>query len=101
MGSYAKERARERLADLAGQGLDQPTLWRESSEILAPAVPHYMSPCWYTLDPASLLVTSHFQSELPELPPEWLAQEYYEDDFHDIAGVARSERGLSTLLEAT
>jgi DNA-binding CsgD family transcriptional regulator len=101
MGSYAKERARERLADLAGQGLDLPTLWRESNEILAPAVPHYMSPCWYTLDPASLLVTSHFQSELPELPPEWLAQEYYEDDFHDIAGVARSERGLSTLLEAT
>ena len=64
MGSYAKERARERLADLAGQGLDLPTLWRESNEILAPAVPHYMSPCWYTLDPASLLVTSHFQSEL-------------------------------------
>jgi DNA-binding CsgD family transcriptional regulator len=101
MGSYAMERARERLTDLAGQGLDLPTLWRESNEILAPAVPHYMSPCWYTLDPASLLVTSHFQSELPELPPEWLAQEYYEDDFHNIASVARSERGLSTLFEAT
>jgi DNA-binding CsgD family transcriptional regulator len=60
-----------------------------------------MSPCWYTLDPASLLVTSHYQAELDELPPEWLAHEYYEDDFHSMAGVARSARGLSTLHEAT
>jgi DNA-binding CsgD family transcriptional regulator len=28
------------------------------------------------------------------------AHEYYEDDFHDMAGVARSERGISTLHEA-
>jgi DNA-binding CsgD family transcriptional regulator len=81
--------------------LDLPTLWQESNEILAVAVPHYLSPCWYTLDPASVLVTSHFQAELPELPPEWLAHEYYGDDFHSIASVARSERGLSTLFEAT
>ncbi len=59
-----------------------------------------MSPCWFTLDPASLLLTSHFQAELPEFPPEFLAGEYYEEDFHDMAGVARSERGWSTLHEA-
>lgn len=85
----------------AGQGLDLPAFWRESSQALASAVPHYMSPCWFTLDPASLLVTSHYQAELPELPAQWLAQEYYEEDFHDIAGVARSQRGMSTLFEAT
>ena len=101
MGWYAKERARERIAELGGRGLDLPTFWRESTDALAAAVPHYMSPCWFTLDPASLLVTSHYQPELLEIPPEWLAHEYYEDDFHDIAGVARSERGLSTLHEAT
>lgn len=101
VGWYAKERARDRIAELAGQGWDLPTFWRESTEAVASAVPHYMSPCWYTLDPASLLVTSHFQAELPELPPEWLAHEYYESDFHDITSVARSERGLSTLHEAT
>jgi hypothetical protein len=28
------------------------------------------------LDPASLLVTSHFNEHMPELPPEWLAQEH-------------------------
>jgi DNA-binding CsgD family transcriptional regulator len=36
-----------------------------------------------------------------QLPPEWLAHEYYEDDFHHLADVARSARGISTLHEAT
>jgi DNA-binding CsgD family transcriptional regulator len=101
MGWYAKERARDRLADLAGMGLDLPTFWREATEIVTTAVPHYQSPCWYTLDPASLLITSHYQTELPELPAEWVAFEYYEDDFHNIASVARSEHGISTLHDAT
>jgi DNA-binding CsgD family transcriptional regulator len=101
VGLYAKERARERIARLAGQGLDLVTFWRESSDVVATAVPHYMSPCWFTLDPASLLATSHYQDGLPEIPPEWLAHEYYEDDFHKMADVARSERGVSTLYEAT
>lgn len=101
MGSYAKERAGERIVELARQVLDLPTFWRESSDAIAAAVPHFLSPCWFTLDPASLLVTSHYQAEIPELPPEWLAHEYYEDDFHKIADIARSERGVSTLHEAT
>jgi len=101
VGLYAKERARERIARLAGQGLDLVTFWRESSDVVATAVPHYMSPCWFTLDPASLLATSHYQDGLPEIPPEWLAHEYYEDDFHKMADVARSESGVSTLHEAT
>jgi DNA-binding CsgD family transcriptional regulator len=101
VGSYAKERAAERIASLALQGFDLPTFWSESTEAVAAAVPHYMSPCWFTLDPASLLVTSHYQAELPELPPEWIAQEYYEDDFHNISSVARSAAGISTLHEAT
>ena len=102
MGRYAKERARERIAQLAGQGLDLVTFWSESRDVLAPAVPHYLVPCWFTLDPASLLTTSHYDHDLiPDLPPEWLAHEYYGDDFHDMAGVARSERGTSTMHEAT
>ena len=101
MGWYAKERARDRIADLAGMGHDLPTFWREATQVVATAVPHYQSPCWYTLDPASLLITSHYQSELPELPAEWVAQEYYEDDFHNISSVARSKEGISTLHDAT
>ncbi len=101
MSGYAKQRARDTIARLAGQGLDLVTFWREVSEVVARVVPHYMTPCWFTLDPASLLVTSHYQTEIIELPPEWLAHEYFQDDFHKLADVARSERGISTLHEAT
>ena len=101
MSAYAMDRARDKIASLAGQGLDLVTFWHASSEVVASVVPHYMTPCWYTLDPASLLVTSHYQTNFFELPPEWLAHEYFEDDFHKLADVARSRRGISTLHEAT
>jgi DNA-binding CsgD family transcriptional regulator len=100
-GSRTKERARERIERLAGQGLDLPTLWREATVALAPAVPHYHAPCWFTLDPATLLVTSHYDPGIPELPAAWLAHQYFEEDVHKLADVARSERGISTLHEAT
>ena len=101
MAGITKERAVERIAELAERGLDLVTFWQESTEVIAAAVPHYMSPCWFTIDPASLLVTSHYQTEILELPAEWLAHEYYEDDFHKMADVAVSERGVSTIHEAT
>ncbi len=101
MAEDAKQRAKDKLAQLARQRHDLPSFWRASTEVLGTAVPHYWSPCWYTMDPASLLITSHFQEGMPEFPSEWLAQEYYGDDVHQLAGVARSERGISTLHEAT
>jgi DNA-binding CsgD family transcriptional regulator len=102
VGSFAKERAAGHITELAGRGLDLITFWQESREAIAPAVPFYFTPCWFTLDPASLLATSHFDhGALGDLPPEWLAHEYYEDDFHSLAAVARSERGISTIHEAT
>ncbi len=101
MGGHTKERAGERISELARRGLDLVMFWQEATEVLRATVPHFMSPCWFTLDPASLLVTSHYQKEIVELPPEWLAHEYYEDDFHKMADVARSERGVSTIHEAT
>jgi DNA-binding CsgD family transcriptional regulator len=101
MSSYATERAHDRIGALAGQGLDLVTFWQEATEIIAPVVPHYMGPCWYTLDPASLLITSHYNEYVEELPQEWLALEYYEDDVNKLADVARSTSGTSTLHEAT
>jgi DNA-binding CsgD family transcriptional regulator len=101
MSAHAMERGREKIARLATQGLDLPTFWHAASEVLARAVPHYSTPCWWTLDPATLLVTSHYQTEIVELPPEMLAHEYLADDVHKLADVARSERGISTLHEAT
>jgi DNA-binding CsgD family transcriptional regulator len=101
MSGYARQRGLDRIADLAGHGNDVVTFWNEVTEVMTPLVPHYMGPCWYTLDPASLLMTSHFNPAMPELPREWMELEYYEDDVHDLASVARSESGVSTLHDAT
>jgi hypothetical protein len=101
VSSDAKQRASLSLARLAGQGLDLVSFWRASTEALTRAVPYDFAPCWFTLDPASLLVTSHFDEGVPELPPQWMIREYYQDDVNKLADVARSQRGISTLHEAT
>jgi len=96
-----RQRAHDRLARAAGQGLDLVGFWRTCTPVLAEAVPHYHAPCWHTLDPASLLITSHFDEGIPEVPAEWLAAEYLEDDINQLADVARTRRGLQTLHEVT
>jgi hypothetical protein len=101
MGSYAHERAAERMAELSARGHDLVTFWRECTEVLETAVPHYDKPCWYTLDPASLLITSHYHDGLPEYPDKMLRHEYYGEDVNQISDVVRSESGVSTLHEAT
>lgn len=93
--------AAEHIALVANGATNVVSLWRETNTVLARAVPHYMAPCWFTLDPAALLATSHFQEGLPEIPPEWLAQEYLEEDYNKMAEVASSASGISSLEEAT
>lgn len=90
-----------RLADLSRQGLDLVSFWQAASEVLTRAIPHHMSPCWYTLDPDSLLMTSHYSDDIAEIPREWLEQEYFADDVNQLIQVARSEGRVSTLHEAT
>lgn len=102
MGWYAKERAADRITRAARAGLDLVGFWEEARPAILSAVPHYLTPCWYTLDPASLLTTSHYDHGLiPDLPPDWLAHEYGADDFLTLAGVARSKAGDCTLHEVT
>lgn len=86
---------------MSAEGLDTVSFWRECSPLIASAVPHYLAPCWFSLDPASLLVTGHYHQGIPEIPPEWLAQEYLEDDVNKMADVAQSPDGMATLHEAT
>lgn len=70
MSGHNWQRAHDRIVELAGRGHDLVTFWNESSEVLTKTVPHYYSPCWYTLDPVSLLVTSHYQTGVMEIPAE-------------------------------
>ena len=101
MADERRERAAAKIVKIAGAPTDLVTLWRETTDVLGGIVPHYWTPCWYTLDPASLLITSHFQDGLPEFPSSWLADEYYTEDVNQLADVATSETGISTLHEAT
>jgi DNA-binding CsgD family transcriptional regulator len=101
VNASAHGRALDRIARLAGQPLDLVTFWQEVTEVLASAVPYYWTPCWYTLDPASLLITSHFHDGLPEFPQSWLTSEYFDEDVNKLADVAGSAAGISTLHEVT
>src|SRR5215472_6128434 len=94
-------RASDKIASLCTQPRDLVALWRSATQVLATAVPHWWTPCWYTLDPASLLMTSHFHEGLDEFPQQWLASEYYDEDVNQLADVMRSVSGISTLHEAT
>lgn len=95
------QREAEKIIRLCAEPRDVVSLWQESTEVLTRAVPHFWTPCFYTLDPASLLMTSHFHLGLDHFPNEWLASEYYADDVHQLADLARSKSGISTLHEAT
>ncbi len=91
----------DKLESIAGSGADLVTLWRESGPVLAEAVPHFEAACFFTVDPSSLLTTSHFQEGLPEIPGEWLGREYAEGDFNSMREVLQSPQGVGTLHDAT
>ncbi|MGW5720735.1 helix-turn-helix transcriptional regulator [Amycolatopsis sp. NPDC003865] len=101
MRAEARVRAIGKIAALAGTPTDLVTFWRSCTDVIATVVPHYWSPCYFTVDPASLLITSHFHEGLAELPAEVFAQEYYGEDVHKLGDVVRSEAGLSTIHEAS
>lgn len=101
MSAFGMDRGLERIADVSGRGSDLVTLWRDVAEIVTPLVPNLTGPCCFTLDPATLLMTSHFNPALYyELPEEMLRGEYLVDDVHDMASVARSPSGVSTIHAA-
>jgi DNA-binding CsgD family transcriptional regulator len=101
MTTASPTRALDKIARLSGTAPDLVSLWREASGVISEVVSYYSNPCWYTLDPASLLITSHFNEDIVEFPREWLANEYYGEDVNKLADIARSDGGISTLHEVT
>lgn len=97
----ARDRSAARIRQLARRGLDVALFWRECNEVLGTAVPHYLAPCWFTFDPASLLVTSHYDPVIPEISVGFLAHEYLHDDVLKMADVAVSGSGVATIHEVT
>ena len=99
--SFGKERGLDRIADVSRRGSDMVTLWHDVFEIVEPLVPTYQGMCCFSLDPASLLMTSHVNPGLSyPLPDAALQGEYLYEDVHDMASVARSPSAVSALHDA-
>ena len=94
-------RCATKIEAIASQGLDVAQLWRACGDVIAEAVPHFMEPCWFTLDPASCIVTSHFDPVEPQISGDYLAHEYGGDDVWKLASVVTSGVGSRTVHEAT
>lgn len=97
----ASGRAAARIGELCRRGSDVATLWRACDPVIQAIVPYMMRPCWFTIDPASLVVTSHYDAAIPSLPPEYLTHEYAADDAMTLSRVVRSKSGTATVHAAT
>ncbi len=82
----------------AGHAL--PELFDHASRVLRKAVA-FDAACWHTLDPATLLETSHHVENLPLENPHASELEYLHDDFNQFAALARAEPRSAILSEAT
>jgi DNA-binding CsgD family transcriptional regulator len=99
---YARERTREKLLELCHSGTEVPEFFDEAGRLLQRVVP-FEGFCSLTLDPATLLPTSHLthNSMRPEDIPRLAENEYLHEDFNKFAVLARSPRPAGTLSEAT
>jgi DNA-binding CsgD family transcriptional regulator len=89
------------ITEVSRSGLDLVSLWREVTPLLAASIPHFQTPCFFTVDPTSLLTTSHFQEGFGPIPAEWLAREFAAPDYNSMTEVLRSHSGVGTLHDAT
>jgi DNA-binding CsgD family transcriptional regulator len=90
----------ESIARLARADLDLNTLFAEVLHALGRVVP-FDAACWHTLDPATLLETSHLTRNLPVENRLATEIEYLHEDYNQFATLARSPRHSGILSEAT
>ncbi len=90
----------EGIARLARSDLDLNTLFGEVLYALRRVVP-FDAACWHTLDPATLLETSHLTWNLPVEKHRATEIEYLHEDYNQFATLARSPRHSGILSEAT
>lgn len=92
--------SREAIARIAHAGLELNELFERAGHALRKAVP-FDAACWHTLDPATLLETSHVVENLPFENPRASELEYLYEDFNQFAALARGARHSGILREAT
>jgi DNA-binding CsgD family transcriptional regulator len=95
---FAEARTAMNRVAHAGHGL--PELFDHASRVLRKAIP-FDAACWHTLDPATLLETSHYVENLPFENPRASELEYLYDDFNQFATLANAPQRSGILSEAT
>jgi DNA-binding CsgD family transcriptional regulator len=100
MNAWARERRRQEIIRLCHAGHDLPTLFREMAPVLRKAIP-FDAACFHTVDPATLLETSHVVENLPIENPRATELEYLYEDFNQFAALARAPRKSGILSQAT
>jgi DNA-binding CsgD family transcriptional regulator len=101
MSAALFERTEREVAWLCQGGLEKDAFCRAVGERLADAVP-YDGSCWHTIDPATLLITSHLTENIPDVNFPLLAfNEYVADDVNTFASLAQGRRRVGTLRGAT
>jgi len=92
---------RQRFVRLLHLGLDLNAFFDAADRTLACLV-QFDSSCWLSVDPATLLPTSHFTRELgSDHLMKLAANEFLEDDVNKFADLARAARPVGILTEAT
>jgi DNA-binding CsgD family transcriptional regulator len=101
MYTAALERTEREVAELCRGGLDKDAFCHSVGACLARVV-HFDGSCWHTIDPATLLITSHLTRNIPEVNFPLLAwNEYVAEDVNRFASLARGRRRVGTLHGAT
>ncbi|HEX2884494.1 MAG TPA: LuxR C-terminal-related transcriptional regulator [Candidatus Limnocylindria bacterium] len=86
---------------LVHRGLTLDALFEAADQALADLVP-FDSSCWLSLDPATLLPTSHFTREIgTDHLMDLAANEFLEDDVNKFADLARQAPPVGILSQAT
>jgi hypothetical protein len=100
--AYARERTQEQLVGLCHAGLDLAEFFNEAGRLVRRVVA-FDGFCSLSLDPATLLPTSHFthDSMRPEDVPRLAENELLHEDFNKFAELARAEAPARSLSAAT
>jgi DNA-binding CsgD family transcriptional regulator len=94
------DRAERELVRLGEQGLDTQTWCRAADGLLGRLV-GFDGSCWHTIDPDTVLITSHLTLNLPSRFPLLAANEYLATDVNKFADLAVRPHPVGLLSQAT
>src|SRR5919201_3857596 len=96
----AVDRIDRELVRLGEHGLDTQTWCRAADELVGRVV-GFDGSCWHTIDPATVLITSHLTLNLPSRFPLLAANEYLAADVNKFADLAAAPHPVGLLSQAT